>query len=133
VRIGLCQVDGKWPNLALMRLSTWHKKQGDTVERFMPLSEYDRVYASKIFDLTPDSEYLPGDALRGGTGYDLTAQLLPEVEACRPDYSLYPEWTAAIGFTTRGCVRACPFCVVPRKEGHIRVVGDLYSFWGGAA
>jgi hypothetical protein len=50
MRIGLCQVDGKWPNLALMKLSTWHKQQGDTVEMFLPLSEHDKVYASKVFD-----------------------------------------------------------------------------------
>ena len=131
MRVGLAQVDGKWPNLALMKLSTWHKQQGDTVERFIELGEYNKVYASKTFDFTPDSEYLPEGTVKGGTGYDLTTELSPEVETCRPDYSLYPEWTAAIGFTTRGCVRNCPFCVVPHKEGRIRVVGDLYDFWDG--
>ena len=132
--IGLCAVDStrrRWPNLALMKLATHHKEQGDSVEIFTPLVEYDKVYASKTFGFTPDNGYLPADAIKGGTGYDLTTELPPEVEACRPDYSLYPEWSAAIGFTTRGCIRNCPFCVVPRKEGHIRVVGDLYSFWDG--
>jgi hypothetical protein len=131
VRIGLCQVDGKWPNLALMKLSTWHKQQGDSVELFTPLRGYDVVYASKVFDFTPDSHYLPEHTTKGGTGYSLTNHLYPLVERCMPDYSLYPEWKAAIGFTTRGCVRQCPFCVVPRKEGKIRVVADVESFWCG--
>ena len=131
VRVGLARIDGKWPNLALMKLSAWHKAQGDQVERYMPLGRYDLVYASKVFDFTPDVHYLPADTLKGGTGYDLTTELPSEVEACRPDYSLYPDWKAAIGFTTRGCIRQCPFCVVPRKEGNIRIVGDLYSFWQG--
>lgn len=131
MNVGLAQVDGKWPNLALLKLSAWHKRQGDVVEPYMPLKQYDVVYASKVFDFTPDSNYLPQGTIRGGTGYDLTTCLPDEVEACRPDYSLYPHFEAAMGFTTRGCVRSCPFCVVPRKEGLLRVVGDLYSFWAG--
>ncbi len=131
-RIGLAQVDGKWPNLALMKLATYHKVKGDEVELFFPLSGgYDVVYAAKVFKFTPDSPYLPPDAIKGGTGYDLTAHLPDEAESCFPDYSLYPWWDKAIGFTTRGCVRRCPFCVVPEKEGAIRVIGDLRSFWNG--
>ena len=140
-RIALCQVDGKWPNLALMKLSTWHKQQGDTVEIVTPkssplercgvITNSDKVYASKTFAFTPNWRYLPQSAICGGTGYDLTTELPTGAEACGPDYSLYPQWPAAIGFTTRGCVRSCPFCVVPRKEGRIRVVGDLYDFWDG--
>jgi hypothetical protein len=137
-KVGLLQVDGKWPDLALMKLSTYHKAKGDEVELFSPLpmnGVYDLVYASKIFRFTPDSPYLPPDAIKGGTGYDLTTCLPDEVESCFPDYNLYPPETinadAAIGFTTRGCVRRCPFCVVPEKEGTIRVVGDLRSFWAG--
>lgn len=131
MRVGLAQVDGKWPNLALMRLSTWHKQQGDEVELFTPLRQYDRVYASKVFDFTPDSHYLPAGTTKGGTGYSLTDTLPDDIEACFPDYSLYGNPDYAMGFTTRGCVRSCPFCVISRKEGHLRVVGDLYSFWSG--
>lgn len=141
MRIGLCQVDGKWPNLALMKLSTWHKQQGASVEIATPKSSplercavirnSDKVYASKVFDFAPDWRYLPDDAVKGGTGYGLTTELSPEVERCMPDYLLYPEWNAAIGFTTRGCVRSCPFCLVPRKEGKIRVVAEVESFWCG--
>ncbi len=129
-RIALCAVDGKWMNLALMRWSAWHKAQGDQVEWFGSLfGPYDLVYASKVFTQTPDNPYLPAGTVKGGTGYDLTTVLPPEVEAMFPDYSLYGVTDTAIGFTTRGCVRHCPFCVVPQKEGHLRVVGDLHSFW----
>ena len=131
MRIGLCQVDGKQPNLALMKLSAWHKAQGDEVAWFAPLEEFDRVYAAKVFDFTPDNAYLPPTAIKGGTGYDLTTNLPPEVEAMCPDYTLYPAMDYALGFTTRGCVRRCAFCVVPRKEGALRVVGDLHTFWTG--
>jgi hypothetical protein len=133
-RVGLAQIDGKWPNLALMKLSAYHKALGDAVELFSPLpmnGVYDLVYASKVFQFTPDSPYLPPDVIKGGTGYGLTSCLPDEAEATFPDYGLYPWWDAAIGFTTRGCIRHCPFCVVPEKEGAIRVVGDLHSFWNG--
>ncbi len=131
MRIGLCQVDGKLPNLALMKLSAWHKAQGDEVGWWSPMEQFDRVYAAKVFDFSPDNAYLPQTAIKGGTGYDLTTNLPPEVESCFPDYSLYPAMDYALGFTTRGCVRRCPFCVVPRKEGALRVVGDLSNFWYG--
>ena len=131
MKIGLKQVDGKWSNIALMKLSAWHKAQGDTVEWFSPLFEpYDRVYASKIFQDTPDDDYLPADTQRGGTGYGLRIKLPDEVEAMFPDYSIC-QGDYAIGFTTRGCCRDCEFCVVPQKEGRLKVVGDLYSFWSG--
>lgn len=130
MRVGIKQVDGKWPNLALMKLAAHHKRRGDDVEWFNPLfGKYNAVYASKVFGFTPDYLYLPPDAIRGGTGYDLKSSLPPEVEACFPDYSIYPNLDYALGFTTRGCIRRCPFCVVPAKEGRLRVVGDLYSFW----
>lgn len=133
-RIGLIQVDGKWPNLALMKLSSWHKSKGDCVEWFNPLfaGTYDQVYASKIFSYTADFYYMPNGTVKGGTGYDLFSHLAPEVEECHPDYSLYPTWDKAIGYTTRGCVRNCPFCVVPQKEGGLQVVtDDIRSFWSG--
>ena len=125
MRIGLCQVDGKLPNLALMRISAFHKERGDEVLWFSPLDRYNRVYASKIFTFTPDDYYLPPDAIRGGTGYDIRSHLPEEVEACEPEYSIYPNFTEAIGFLTRGCVNRCPWCVVPEKEGGIHVVGDI--------
>ncbi len=125
MRIGLCQVDGSLPNLALMRIAAFHHARGDTVEWFMPLMRYERVYASKVFSFTADDPYLPADAVRGGTGYDVASRLPEEIEACDPDYSIYPDVKDAVGFLTRGCVRSCPWCVVPEKEGGLRVVGDI--------
>lgn len=126
MRVALDAVDGrKYPNLALMRISAWHKARGDSVEWFAPLARYDRVYASKIFTFTPDDPYLPPDAVRGGTGYDVASRLPPEVEAMKPDYTIFPQFSEAYGFLTRGCVNKCPWCVVPNKEGAIRIESDI--------
>jgi hypothetical protein len=126
--IGLHDADAEhlkgktFPNLALMKISSWHKARGDTVEMWNPLKSYDRVYSSKVFDFTPENPYLPPDAIKGGTGYDVKTKLPPEIDDARPDYSLYPAFghDRALGFITRGCPRRCPWCVVPEKEGDIR-------------
>lgn len=109
-----------FPNLALMKISAWHKAQGDTVEWWMPLTNYDRVYSSKVFTFTPECAYLPPDTIKGGTGYGIYEELPEEIDVMFPDYSIYPDCKHAIGFLTRGCIRHCPWCVVPRKEGAIR-------------
>lgn len=118
----------RFPNYALMKISAWHKVQGDQVEWWKPLYEYDLVYSSKVFDFTPDNPYLPDDAIRGGTGYrdiSIDKELLPEIDNMFPDYSIYPECDYAIGYLTRGCPNNCRWCVVPRKEGQIRA----YRTW----
>ena len=79
-----------FPNLALMKLSAWHKAQDDTVEWWNPLLSYDRVYSSKVFTFTPECAYLPPDTIRGGTGYGIYEDLPEEIDAMFPDYSLYP-------------------------------------------
>ena len=56
MRIGLIAVDSNYPNLALMKISGWHKAVGDTVEWYNPFDDYDMVYMSKIFSFTPDYE-----------------------------------------------------------------------------
>ena len=119
--IGLHDSDNTgFPNLALMKLSAYHKAQGDTVEWWNPLLTYDRVYSSKVFTFTPECQYLPPDTIKGGTGYGIMDELSPEIDAMFPDYSLYPKCDHAIGFLTRGCIRNCPWCIVPKKEGRIR-------------
>lgn len=129
MRIGLHDAEREYlehkifPNLAIMKISAWHKSQGDDVEWWNPLYRYDRVYSSKVFDFTPDDPYLPEDAVRGGTGYrDLPVdnKLSEEIDNMFPDYSLYPECDHAVGYLTRGCPNNCRWCVVPRKEGRIR-------------
>ncbi len=109
-----------FPNLALMKISAWHKAQGNSVEWWNPMSPYDRVYSSKVFTFTPECAYLPANTIKGGTGYGIYKDLPEEIDAMLPDYSIYPDCTHAIGFLSRGCIRHCPWCVVPRKEGAIR-------------
>jgi hypothetical protein len=102
-KIGLIQVDGTLPNLALMKLATWHKAQGDEVTIIdISSHRFDKIYGSKIF--------------MGGTGYDLSAKLPPEIEEVIPDYAAFG-LDYSIGFFSRGCGRNCGFCIVQEKEG----------------
>lgn len=117
----------RYPNLALMKISAWHKAAGDQVEMFMPLKTYDRVYSSKVFTFTPQDYYLPEGTIRGGTGYGMYDDLADEIEHICPDYSLYGI-DYSMGFLTRGCIRKCPWCFVPRKEGDIRAHADITEF-----
>lgn len=127
-RIGIHDSDRTgFPNLALMKLSTWHKQRGDVVQWWMPIAEYGVVYSSKIFTFTPECDYLPEDTIKGGTGYGVYDDLPSEIDAMQPDYSLYPECKHAIGFLTRGCIRHCPWCVVPKKEGGYKPYRDWHE------
>jgi hypothetical protein len=113
----------QFPNLALMKISAYHKAQGAAVQWWTALEKYDRVYSSKVFDFTSDNPYLPETAIRGGTGYKdipLNAALPDAMEAMYPDYSLYPSCDYAAGYLTRGCSRRCRWCVVPDKEGAVK-------------
>lgn len=152
MKIGLIDVDGhNYPNLPLMKISAWHKAQGDTVEWYEPLisGHVDKVYLSKVFSFTPDYEYyIDADVIeKGGTGYCIETingkevfnktknKNLPyEIEHIYPDYSIYPDQTkdTAYGFMSRGCPRGCNFCHVKDKEGLKAVkVADLKEFWRG--
>lgn len=152
MKVGLIDVDGRnFPNLALMKISAWHKGRGDTVEWYDPMfsGHLDKVYLSKVFSFSPDYDS-PIDAdevERGGTGYCIRLEdgkevfdqsknknLPYEIEHIYPDYSLYPEKTkdTAFGFLSRGCPRGCDFCIVKDKEGRCSVkVADLSEFWHG--
>ena len=152
MRVGLIDVDGhKYPNLPLMKISAWHKAQGDHVEWYQPLfsGHMDRVYMSKVFSFTPDYEWCidADEVIKGGSGYsielvdgkeiyhkDRDRDLPQEIEHIYPDYSLYPEYTkdTAYGFLTRGCPRGCGFCHVASKEGRCSYkVAGLSEFWNG--
>lgn len=121
MNVGLHDADrNDFPNYVLMKLSAFHKQQGDAVEWWLPYKGYDIVYSSKVFTFTPDNPALPHGTIKGGTGYGEYAELPPAVDDAFPGYSIYPSVNYAIGFLTRGCIRKCPWCVVPKKEGDIR-------------
>lgn len=150
MRIGLIDIDGhNFPNLALMRISAYHKARGDSVEWWWSdLEHYDVVYMSKVFSdaYSPDvPEPMNADlVIKGGTGYCISLdeegkerfdhsknkELPPEIESCFPDYSIYPQYDFAVSMTSRGCPRQCSFCHVAAKEGCRSVkVADVSNFW----
>lgn len=151
MEIGLIDVDGHhFPNLALMRISAYHKAQGDNVEWWWSdFKHYDIVYMSKIFSdaYSPDvPEPLNADkVIKGGTGYQIhlvngreiydketDRQLPKEIEQMFPDYSIYPQFEFAVSMTSRGCPRGCSFCHVAAKEGRCSVkVANVSDFWSG--
>lgn len=152
MRIGLIDVDGHhFPNLALMRISAYHKSQGDLVEWWWTdFVHYDIVYMSKIFsDAYSKDVPEPMNAdkvIKGGSGYCITlgddgkehfdqsknVSLPPEVERMFPDYSIYPQFDFAVAMTSRGCPRGCAFCHVAAKEGRCATkVADVSDFWNG--
>ena len=149
-RIGLIDVDGhNFPNIPLMKISAWHKSQGDHVEWYDQMfSEHmDKVYVSKVFSFSPDFQYhiRANEVSYGGSGYCISLvngkevfdkskdiELPPEVEHIYPDYSLYGITDSAYGFLSRGCPRGCSFCHVEAKEGRKSYkVADLSEFWSG--
>lgn len=128
MRVLLVDIDSKIPNLALMKIARYHRMQGDEVGFNIP--NPDKVYASVIFKRNRHKVdglrlfYPDADINIGGSGYDLSLSLPPEMESMSPDYSIYPECDRYYGFTTRGCIRKCPFCIVPIKEGRFHRLYD---------
>lgn len=146
MKVLLVQLDGKVPNIALMRIAAHHRGLGDDVEfrwaktvervRRHLWDQPDTVYASAIFERTRPAvdlfkQEFPG-AIVGGTGVDLSTRLEDfGITTKRQDYSLYPTWRQSIGFTQRGCRLKCSFCVVPRKEGAVSEENTIADLWRG--
>ncbi len=146
MKVLLLQLDGRQPNVALMRIAAHHRAHGDSVElrkagnatsverQFW--DEHERVYASLIFERTrPLAERLlvaRPDAVVGGTGWNMATTLeLHGITTLAQDYSIYPDYRQSIGFLQRGCRLRCSFCVVPRKEGSIREEQTVAQLWRG--
>lgn len=122
MKIGLIDVDGHhFPNLALGKISRYHKRQGDSVEWYDPFEHYDKVYMAKVFTFTQEYEYFinADEVEKGGTGYDIHKTLPDFIDRLQPDYSIYNKVDnkTAYGFLTRGCPNKCFWCIVPKKEG----------------
>jgi hypothetical protein len=144
MKIRLTQLDGKLPNLALMKLAHFYRSRGDEVwftraarrDLFEP--EYDLVLGSQIFDFSNNkAEELLRNfprAIIKGTGSkdpETVEQFLGLAEYEHYDYSDYPDFPHSIGFSQRGCRLKCPFCVVPKKEGKNRGLNVINSIWRG--
>mgnify|MGYP000327645548 FL=1 len=129
MNIGILSVDSNYPNLALMKIGAYHKKQGDSVEWYNHLCHYDKVYSAKVFSFTSDyGYYIHADQTeKGGTGYDIYKVLPEEIDRMQPDYTIYPQIDkkTAYGFLTRGCPNKCKWCIVPKKEGKIKPYMDV--------
>lgn len=131
MRVGLLAVDSTFPNLALMKVAAYHKSKGDEVEWFDLFGEYDELYMTKVFTFTPDYDFVinnvNGKIHKGGTGYNIKVVLPNEIDSMQPDYSIYPQIDirTSYGFLTRGCIRKCPWCIVPIKEGAVHPYMDI--------
>jgi len=134
MKIGLLDVDShNFPNLALMKISKYHKMKGDDVEFINYLSNYDIVYKSQVFTYSKEENYKINakNIIYGGTGYNELEKILPnEIENIIPDYDLY-KCKHAYGFLTRGCIRNCDWCIVYKKEGKIKSNADIEDIMAG--
>lgn len=140
MKVLLIDTDSKIPNLALMKLSTYYKNMDYDVEllklnlpyypnrkkeiKIIDTKEYEKVHCSIVFDV--NKNFVQGDNIDfGGSGYSLDKKLPEEIENLSPDYELYGEKETSYGFITRGCIRNCSFCIVPKKEGKIQKVAEI--------
>lgn len=145
MNVRLTQIDGKLPNLALMKLAHWHRSRGDSfyftkrVEREFLEPDYDRIYGSAIFSYSANRverfrQEFP-DAIVGGTWNLLEPRTIEQEIGAEVyehyDYSIYPRFDASIGFTQRGCRLKCKFCVVPTKEGKPKSINTIADIWRG--
>ena len=123
MNIWLVDVDSKIPNLALMKLASYHIEKGDKVELICNVriakSQPDKIYISCIFSWNKHRcerfNHLSIPIIKGGSGFDTTVSLDPKVDRCHPHIDLYgKDWV--VGYSHRGCIRTCDFCVVPQES-----------------
>jgi hypothetical protein len=127
MKIGVIDLDGKYPNIALMKVASYYKQLGCEVEH-ATIGYYDKLYVSKLFDFTQENDCMlitSSEIHKGGTGYDIEKKLPFEIDQCDPDYTIYPQCDFSLQFFSRGCIRNCSFCVVRKKEGYITPVKPM--------
>jgi hypothetical protein len=120
MKVGLIDIEPKIYNTAYMLISQYHKRRGDSVEWWSPLtdSQFDNVYCSSLFGFTDKAE-VPDRAICGGTGFDVASRLSMAIERSDMDYSIYPNCEQSFIWFSRGCPRSCPWCIVREKEGYL--------------
>ena len=91
-----------------MKISAWHKKQGDNVLLNMPIIPADYTYASVLFE--KNKKLFIADEY-GGPAYDRT-YLREPINNISPDYTLFSSNFFSLGYTFRPCYRRCSFCKV---------------------
>lgn len=125
-KIAIWNLEPKYKNLAIEKIKKYYINGDYIVEKYIPLlkKSYEKIYVSSIFTFTKKPiEYLTNNTIFGGSGFDLITSLPDEIEKVKPHLNF--------GFTTRGCNRKCEWCIVPRKEGKIKIIGDLLDLWDG--
>ena len=130
MKVLLIDVDSKVSNLALMKISAYHKAKGDIVG--FNVSNPDKVYISCIFSNNRKkalgiAKMFNCEVEVGGYGVSLTKKLPDEIEHICPDYNLY-KMDYSLGYTSRGCIRNCPWCLIPKAEGSIKEWSPLKEF-----
>jgi len=136
----------RYPPLGLLKLASYHRSKGDTVELvrgcMRPRRRPARIYVTSLFtwawkpvwdavryykNIFPDvdlwlggiyASLLPEHARESGADH-ICVGFIPEIEDLMPAYDLVPEWDGSLIYSSRGCNRRCPHCAVWKIEGSI--------------
>ncbi|GAG73680.1 unnamed protein product [marine sediment metagenome] len=119
MRINLL-TDAPKHNLALMKISAYHKMRGDTVKLNEPITGEGLTYGSWLYRQLYYTDYAGGTSIsfssNGKPQWDYPElKLPPEIQAMKPDYDLYPNNDFSLGYTWSYCPRKCGFCCVPQQ------------------
>jgi len=113
--------DAKKHNLALMKISSYHKFKGDNVY-LNGVGCFDLTYGSWLFDFSQKGVC----DIEGGPGIDIEKKLPEKFEVYRPDYELF-NLNYSVGFTWAYCPRKCSFCIVP-KQNNSKTHNSIWDF-----